>query len=207
MAGCPGLPSVKVMSTILASSPTIVARTLAQRLLGGLHDRWLHTIGVARRAEELAVTVDPADRDVLVVSAWLHDIGYGPSLHMTGFHPLDGAHYLLRHGWSLRVAGLVAHHSGADFTAEARDLGQALCVYPDERSAVSDALCYADQTVGPTGQPLPLRLRMAEMLARHGPDSVQARVHASRAPYLVSAAQRVERRLVQQVGSGQLAGN
>jgi hypothetical protein len=37
--------------------------------------------------------------------------------------------------------------------------------------------------------------RMAEMLARHGESSVQARIHQVRGPFLLAVADRVERRL------------
>jgi putative nucleotidyltransferase with HDIG domain len=183
------------MGTAVDTGRVTAARILAEMLLEPLPDRWRHTVGVARRAAELGHTVSPADHDVLLVSAWLHDIGYSPLAHRTRFHPLDGAAYLLRHGWPARVAGLVAHHSGAIFVARAQGMAGALGRYPDERSAVSDALTYADQSTGPVGQPLPIRLRMAEMLVRHGPDSAQARVHHARGPHLLAVAERVERRL------------
>jgi putative nucleotidyltransferase with HDIG domain len=179
-----------------ATSPRIeVARTVAETLLRDLPERWAHSAGVAGKAEQVAVTVDRVDRELLVVAAWLHDIGYSPRLHHTGFHPLDGASYLRRHGWPGRICGLVAHHSGALFVARARHLGAALGRYLCEQSPVSDALTYADQTTGPGGQPMTVEDRMAEMLARRGPDSVQARVHHVRGPHLRAAAARVERRL------------
>jgi hypothetical protein len=183
------------MGVIVAGGRVRVARTLADTLLKGLHDRWRHTVAVASRAEELSVTVEASDRDVLLVTAWLHDIGYSPLLHETGFHPLDGAAYLTHHGWPPRIAGLVAHHSGAAFMAHALSLSGALSRYPHEVSPVADALTYADQSTGPVGQRLPIRVRMAEMLARHGSDSVQARVHPVREPYLLAVADRVEARL------------
>ena len=185
------------MSTTVLSGRVSVARALAETLLGDTGDRWSHTIGVAHRAEELSVTVPPADREVLVVAAWLHDIGYSRPLYLTGFHPLDGATHLVRLGWPVRVAALVAHHSGAHFAAAEHGLSAELAEYPDECSAVTDALCYADQSVGPSGQRLPIRVRMAEMLARHGAGSVQARIHGVRGPYLLAAADRVERRLAE----------
>jgi putative nucleotidyltransferase with HDIG domain len=183
------------MSSLTLSGRITVARTVAQTLLAGMPDRLAHTAGVARRAEQMIRTVDPADHEVLVIAAWLHDIGYSPALATTGFHPLDGADDLDRHGWPRRVCGLVAHHSGAIFVARALNLADLLGRYPDERSPVSDALTYADQTVGPLGQPVSLDERMAEVLARHGDDSVQARVQHTRGPYLRSIAARVERRL------------
>ena len=171
------------------------ARTLAGHLLADLPDRWRHTIGVAERAAELAVTVPEDAREVLLAAAWLHDIGYAPAVQDTGFHPLDGARYLDERGWPVRIASLVAHHSGAEFVARALGLAEALAGYPDERSAVTDALSYADQTTGPRGQRVPIRERLAETLARHGPDSVQSTVEHVRVPYLLAAAARVEGRL------------
>jgi hypothetical protein len=182
--------------TATVASPRVrVARALAEELLSGCGDRWRHTIGVADRAEELVATVAPDSRDALVVAAWLHDLGYSPRVRETGFHPLDGAVYLDRHGWPPRISALVANHSGAGVVAEVRGLCEELSRYPDERSPVSDALTYADQTVDPQGQRLPVHQRIAEALARHGDDSPQARAHPLREPVLLAAAQRVERRL------------
>jgi len=177
------------------SSRVNVARTVAGVLLRDLPDRWAHTIGVARTADRVAGTVHPAQRELLLVAAWLHDIGYSRAVEETGFHPLDGAAYLRRHGWLMRVCALVAHHSGARFVARAHNLEHALDRYPCERSAVSDALTYADQTTGPQGQPMTVDQRMAEMLARRGPDSVQARVHHRREPHVRGVAMRVGERL------------
>ena len=75
------------------------------------------------------------------------------------------------------------------------DLGDQLGLYPDERSPVTDALDYADQTVGARGETLPTGQRMADMLRRHGPDSANGATHEVRAPYLLAAANRVEQRL------------
>ncbi|HEY3009025.1 MAG TPA: HD domain-containing protein [Micromonosporaceae bacterium] len=171
------------------------ARDLARTLLAPLGARWLHTIGVARRAAEVAVTLAPRDRGTLLVAAWLHDIGYSADAYDTGFHPLDGAAYLRMDGWPVRICGLVAHHSGAAFLARVHGLEAELNQYPDERSDVSEALTYADQTIGEVGQPLPIDERMARMLARHGPDSAQSKVHHLRRPHLLAVAARVERRL------------
>jgi putative nucleotidyltransferase with HDIG domain len=183
------------MGTTAISTRINVARTVAGMLLRDLPERWAHSAGVAAEAARVAVTIDPADRELLVVAAWLHDIGYSPELHYTGFHPLDGATYLWQHGWPKRICGLVAHHSGAVFVARAHGLDTALDRYPCEQSPIADALTYADQTVGPGGQPMTLDERMAEMLARRGPDSPQARAHPQREPYLRAAAARVEHRL------------
>jgi len=62
-----------------------------------------------------AAAVADQDRWLLVYAAWLHDIGYSPEVSRTGFHPLDGARYLLSVGASADLVGAVAHHSCARF--------------------------------------------------------------------------------------------
>ncbi|GAB3846378.1 hypothetical protein GCM10027610_064350 [Dactylosporangium cerinum] len=109
--------------------------------------------------------------------------------------PLDGARFLRRSGWTDRISALVAHHSGACYVAEVRGLHHELAEFPRELSPVADALTYADQTVGPDGTRVDVRARMAEMLARHGANSDNARVHHLRAPDILAAAERVEHRL------------
>ena len=173
------------------------ARGLATATLSEIGRRLQHSGGVAARAERLAGTVAPHERQLLVAAAWLHDVGYAPAAHVTGSHALDGAVFLAARGWSPRLCGLVAHHSGAVFAARELGLADQLGRFIHEESAVSDALTYADQTTGPGGQPVTLAERMAEMLARHGSSSTQARIHSDREPYLLAVASRVEQRLSQ----------
>jgi len=87
-----------------------LAKANAQRELTSLGDRWLHTVAVARQAEQVASVLALPDDELLVAAAWLHDIGYAPALAVTGFHPLDGAVYLDRLGHR-RLACLVANHT------------------------------------------------------------------------------------------------
>ncbi|MEU4594944.1 HD domain-containing protein [Micromonospora aurantiaca (nom. illeg.)] len=87
------------------SDLTANAKDLAGSLLDSpkMARRWTHVQGVGRRATELTSTVAPADRDLLVAAAWLHDVGYAPDLVDTGLHSLDGARYLRRNGYPLRL--------------------------------------------------------------------------------------------------------
>jgi hypothetical protein len=114
-------------------------------------------------------------------------------LRDTGFHPLDGGRYLRRQSWPDRLAALVAHHSGACYTAEVR--GLSLAEFPHEISPLADALTYADQTIGPDGRSMSVSDRIADMLERHGPDSPNSRAHSRRGPYLLAVADRVQHRM------------
>jgi predicted HD phosphohydrolase len=63
--------------------------------------------------------------DVLIAAAYLHNIGYAPT-RADGFHPLDGTVHLRELGVE-RLAGLVAHHSGAETERVCEDLRANSC--------------------------------------------------------------------------------
>lgn len=143
----------------------------ARRLLAReLPKRWAHTWGVARRAQQIAPAFEPGEREVLVASAWLHDIGYASPVAVTGMHQVDGARYLAGLGVPFRVCALVAHHAGAAAVADLVDLTDTLAVFDDEHSAVRDALWYCDMTTGPDGRPMTFDERMAELRGRRSAD-------------------------------------
>jgi hypothetical protein len=127
------------------------AKAQAERLIAPLGDRWLHVQAVADKARRVAAVLPAEDADLLVAAAFLHDVGYAPSLHRLGFHPVDGARFLRAQGQE-RLACLVAHHSGARFEAEERGLVEELAAFPVEEGPVMDALTFADMTTGPAGQ-------------------------------------------------------
>lgn len=146
------------------------AQRLAERLLSdALPRRWFHTIGVARTAERLARALVPDWADEIVAAAWLHDIGYAPALIDTGFHPIDGAAYLLRDRpqfWQ-SVACLVAHHTGAVFEARERGLDDELSRYrPPVDVATLAILNCADLCTAPNGTPVDPDERIAGVLKR-----------------------------------------
>lgn len=169
----------------------------AERRLSPLGARWAHTQGVVARAQALADTAAPADREHLIAAAYLHDVGYDPRLRVSGFHPLDGALWLRADGQQ-RLAGLVAHHSGARFEAEERGLVVALDEFPEERSAVADLLTYCDLTTDPDGGPVTPSARVAEIEHRHGVDSDVSRAMQAAAQELAELVARTEQRIGQQ---------
>jgi hypothetical protein len=149
----------------------------------------------AKRAEAVAVTVAPSDRDLLVAAAWLHDIGYADELVDTGFHPLDGASYLLASGAPLRLAALVAHHSEANLLAQPHGLASQLAEFPREDGCVRDALVYADMTAGPTGQRMRVSDRLDDIRVRHAAeDPILFVARCNREPLIRAAVVRVLQR-------------
>jgi HD superfamily phosphodiesterase len=149
------------------------ARLLAERHLASqLPRRWCHVQAAAAQAERVARQLGLVD-GVLVAAVWLHDIGYGPELAKSGFHPLDGARFLRTIGVDVddRVARLVAHHSCAVHEARVRGLERELLAEFDrEDSPTYDALVYCDMITGPGGEAVGFLDRMDEIGRRYGPD-------------------------------------
>jgi putative nucleotidyltransferase with HDIG domain len=166
-----------------------------------LADRWRHVQTVARRAAELTPTVNPADDDLVVAAAWLHDLGYADTIVVTGMHAIDGARYLMNRGLPLRLAALVAHHSGARFEAAERGLAHQMQDFPYEAGPVADALATADLTTGPQGQPMTFETRMDEILQRYPTDSPVHRAMKRGRPELAAQVQRTLDRLTRATGT------
>lgn len=127
--------------------------------------RWAHVQGVAALAGSLRL--DAAASEELVAAAYVHDIGYAEELSETGFHPLDGARYLSRHGRD-RLARLVAHHSNARFEAKLRGFTDYEVEFPYGGSLLDDALTVCDLKTSPDGQPVSLQERVREIVERYG---------------------------------------
>lgn len=170
------------------------ARATAESLLHQLGDRWKHVQAVADRAAQLAEYLPDSEREPLLASAWLHDVGYAPGLSVSGFHPLDGAAFLAAHGWEARVCSLVAHHSCSDFEADERGLTDALNVWPREMGEVMDMLITADMTTGPRGEPLTVDDRIAEILTRYPRTSPVHRAIQRASAEVKAAVERTEKR-------------
>jgi hypothetical protein len=143
----------------------------AEKLLSPLGKRWLHTQGVARTAKQIGDAFDQESCSLLIAAAYVHDIGYAPQIQQTGFHPLDGANYLLSLNQN-HLASLVAYHSEAQFEAKLCNLLSELNHIPRERSPIADALTYCDMHTGPTGQKLTFERRIVDILQRYPEDSI-----------------------------------
>jgi hypothetical protein len=174
------------------------AEELARKLLEvPLPRRWAHVQGVAERARFLGPILE-GDAELLEAAAWLHDIGYSPELADTRFHPLDGARYMRDvHGADPVLCRLVANHSCAVVEAEERGLDRELSAeFPVPDLGLGDVLTYCDMTTSPTGFPVSVGDRLAEIRRRYGPsDVVTSFVRTAEADLLGSVA-RVSSRLI-----------
>jgi hypothetical protein len=148
--------------------------TASAHLADTLPRRWNHVQSVACEARRVSA-VAGGDADLLVAAAVLHDVGYGPTVSTTGFHPLDGARYLAGAGASRRLCCLVARHSCAIREAEMRGLAVELDQFEDENTPVRDALWYCDMVSGPDGQRLRVDDRIAEIQSRYGSTDLVSR--------------------------------
>ena len=166
----------------------------AERLIAPLGDRWSHVQAVGDKARVVAGVLSAEDADLLVAAALVHDVGYAPSLNRLGFHAVDGARFLRAQGQE-RLARLVAHHSGARFEAEERDLVEKLAAFPVEDGPVMDALTFADMTTGPAGQVMTLDERIEEVQRRYPPDDPVHRAIARARPLLQAEVDRTRQRL------------
>jgi hypothetical protein len=173
------------------------AEATASALLSDMGDRWRHVQAVAARAQTAGQALDTEeDRVALLAAAWLHDVGYAPSVADTGFHPLDGARHVRRLGQE-RLAGLVAHHSAANVEAVLRGLSDELAEFPDEASTTTAALAYCDMLTGPTGEAVSLDERIADVQGRYGAGHVVPRSLREARPALVRSIELIEGKLRQ----------
>jgi putative nucleotidyltransferase with HDIG domain len=160
--------------------------------------RWAHTQSVAAQARSLAPILG-SDAEIVTAAAWLHDIGYAPDLHDTGFHPLDGARYLRSTTQAPDVVcRLVAHHSCAAIEAAERGLADELARdFAPARPDLTDALIFCDLTTGPDGRRLTIEQRLSEIHARYGSDHLVSRAVIRATPALTTAVRRVTARLAE----------
>jgi HD domain len=193
----PTLLTRPVVHTVHMQRDIAWARGLAQSLLQRqLPQRWAHSQGVAAQASSLRPLLGD-DADLLVAAAWLHDIGYSPTLVRTGFHPIDGARYLRdQHHAGAELCDLVAHHTCATFEAEERGLlDELLTEFPPDPTVPTRELIYCDMTVGPDGARLTPQQRLSDIFARYDEGHVVSRAIGRASPCLIAAVGDVERRL------------
>ena len=91
---------------------------------------------------------------------------------------------------------LVAHHSCAVIEAEERGLAHVLTrEFAPPPQQLADALTFCDMTTSPDGNMLPVEQRLAEILARYGPEHLVTRSITRSGPHIAAADATVARKL------------
>lgn len=99
-------------------------------------------------------------------------------------------------GAPVRLVSLVAHRSCAALEAKLRGLSGELAEFEDERTALRDALWWADMTTTPDGDETTAAERVAEIQRRYGPDDLVSRFIRLAWDKPSAAVERTERRLM-----------
>lgn len=164
------------------------ARLLAREAVGNMPQRWAHLRASSEMAERLADSSELVTQSV-VLAVTVHDIGYGDSMRLLGFHPIDGANHLQELGVSRAIVGLVAHHTGSSFEAEERGLGYELGLLPKPDPFELDVVTMIDLATGPDGTPVLDTRRLVEIIERYGDgDPVTRAIRRSEPTLLASSA-------------------
>lgn len=169
------------------------AECLAASLLGGVEPRITHVHRVGCLAE--AVAEHHSVSEDVVAAAWLHDIGYAPTVSRSGFHPLDGATYLRASGWPDGVVALVAYHTGAEWEAEERGISEPLRRFQQPHQSDLDNLNLFDLSIGPDGALMRPEQRLREILSRYEEDDPVHRAVMRSGPSLIASASRAQEAL------------
>ena len=169
------------------------ARARATEILSGEPELHEHASRTARRAAELAQRIPGTRATDVMAAAWLHDIGYATPLRRTGFHPLDGALFLMGEDWPERIVRLVAHHSLAALEAPFYGVGHHLGVIEVVTGIDADILTSADLGGG-AGDPAPSVAERLEAMRieEERAGVVPADVRSERYAALLAAHRRVE---------------
>jgi len=147
---------------------------LMQGLLEGQPDRIAHSHRVAQLADQIATELEGTPDEIQ--SAWLaalfHDVGYSPTLRITGFHPLDGAVFLAHQGAPEAVLKAVALHGFArKRMADFPGIASLYASLPEnEGCPLVELVGFCDLRVSHEGELVTLPERIHGILTRYGPE-------------------------------------
>jgi HD superfamily phosphodiesterase len=172
------------------------AERFACDAFAGQPARLSHILVVVDRAErtarEIAARHPGLCLDVPTVhcAALLHDIGYLDRAQRTGFHPVDGYHFLCDRGAEAVARRIVGHSSSPE---EAGLRGIALPEPLDDLAA--RLVTYWDMQVKQGGEIVGYEERYRDILRRYGEGSVVGRAHRLARPRILGVLTHVDRLL------------
>jgi protein-tyrosine phosphatase len=170
------------------------ARELAEREIGPtLPRRRLHDAAVDELAAAVAAILPEDERDLFLATLAIHDIGFSPAAAETGFQPIDGARYLEAAGAPERLVALIANNVSAAIEAELRGHDEAYERWPDEASALRDAVWFCCITTAADGSPIDVDERIDAWLGQYPEPVVPEFVRRAREPIRAAVARTAER--------------
>lgn len=143
-----------------------------------------HIKMVVSNIKELSNLCDLSSKsyDILLASAYLHDIGYLNTLNKFNFHAYDGYVYLLNKGFDISVCNLVLHHTyselldviTSDTKKEVLDCYRSnkLVNLSSEEMYLFKLLSLADMTSDGKGNKVTIAERIEDIRFRYGKDSI-----------------------------------
>jgi hypothetical protein len=170
-------------------------------------ERLRHILVVAERARQSARDIAARHphlslrEETVYCVALVHDIGYLDAAKRTGFHPLDGYHFLCAQGAEPLARRIVGHSCSPE---EARLLGLALPESDEDLSA--QLVTYWDMQVKQGGEVVGYEARFRDILSRYGEASVVGRANNLARPRIRLILAAVERLLAGAAEAGDDAG-
>lgn len=158
------------------------AKELAHILLADNPDRLNHTLQVVTNCEVLSklFSLTKEQNQLLLTSAYLHDVGYNRDFVISNFHPFDGYNYLKANDWDLDVCLLVLHHSEAS-TLYLISNSELYEYYeekiPEHLLTIYKLLTIADMKSNSKGELVTFNKRLKDICERYG-DSHPITKHA-----------------------------
>ena len=137
------------------------ARECASMLLAGREAALARAETAARTVEAAAKALRRPRPEMLVASAYLHDIGTSEQAVRSGLPSVDGAVELLSMGWPDPVISLVAHQLQSRMIARYLDAGPQLALITRIQGWPADILDYAILTTGADGAIRPVEEGLA----------------------------------------------
>lgn len=146
-------------------------------LLRNNTNRIKHSRAVAMVALEIASKMELSDelKEIILISALLHDIGYSEDFKFADFHPIDGYYYLMSNNWK-EVYRMVALHHTHSYELAKMSRKDVLSIYESkpldpEFELIVNIISEADFTVNSEGEIVSSKERLEDIKFRYGNES------------------------------------
>jgi hypothetical protein len=172
--------------------------------------RYTHILGVVERMKEVLAQIEMEEetKELLLQTAFLHDIGYSDKLNQYDYHPLDGAFFVQQCGFPKPVIAAVLFHSGA-YESVKKTRPDLVSIYAynaqwlDETDQLFiDLITYCDLHTSPVGKKISVKERIDDIVTRYGAEHEVSRFMIGNLEGFKQTIERVEQLLVKNRATG-----